>query len=68
MMKEVYERRRIPAGWGMPDGILQADIDEGTGFLATPFCPRTSVIREYYYPGTEPTERCPLHSPFRGGW
>lgn len=68
MMKEVYERRRRPGGWGMPDGLIQAEIDEGTGSLATPFCPRTSVIREYYYPGTEPTERCALHSPFRGGW
>jgi len=68
MMNEVYERRRKPGPWGAPDGIVQADIDESTGYLATPFCPRTSVIREYYYPGTEPTERCPLHSPFRGGW
>ena len=67
MMKEVYERRRKPGGWGMPDGLVQAEIDEGTGSLATPFCPRTSVIREFYYPGTEPIERCALHSPFRGG-
>src|SRR6185369_7651285 len=29
MMKEVYERRRIPSAWGMPDGVTQADIDEG---------------------------------------
>lgn len=68
MMKEVYERRRAPGAWRLPDGIIQAEIDEGTGSLSTPFCPRTSVIREYYYPGTEPTERCALHSPFRGGW
>jgi penicillin-binding protein 1A len=68
MMKEVYERRRVPAAWGMPDGVIQADIDESTGSLATPFCPRINVIREYYFPGTEPTERCALHSPFRGGW
>jgi penicillin-binding protein 1A len=67
MMKEVYERRRIPGGWNLPDGLIQAEIDEGTGSLSTPFCPRTSVVREYYYPGTEPTERCALHSPFRGG-
>jgi penicillin-binding protein 1A len=67
MMKDVYERRRVPAGWGIPDGIIQAEIDEGTGSLSTPFCPRTSVVREYYFPGTEPTERCALHSPFRGG-
>jgi penicillin-binding protein 1A len=68
MMKEVYERRRPPSGWAMPDGLIQADIDEATGSLATPFCPRANVYREFYYPGTEPIERCALHSPFRGGW
>ena len=51
----------------MPEGILQLDIDEATGYLATPFCPREQVRPEYFFPGTEPTERCPLHSPFRGG-
>jgi len=67
MMREVYERRPAPPPWLMPEGILQLEIDEGTGYLATPFCPPEQVIHEYYYPGTEPTERCPLHSPFRGG-
>jgi penicillin-binding protein 1A len=67
MMREVYERRRTPAPWGMPAGIVGLEIDETTGFLATPFCPRESVIHEFYYPGTEPTEHCPLHSPTRGG-
>jgi penicillin-binding protein 1A len=67
MMRETYERRRAPAPWSMPDGVLSLDIDKSTGYLATPFCPRELVIREFYFPGTEPTERCPLHSPFRGG-
>ncbi|NOT08070.1 MAG: PBP1A family penicillin-binding protein [Gemmatimonadales bacterium] len=66
MMREVYERRRVPGAWAMPDSIIQAEIDEGTNALATPFCPRDRVRREFYYPGTEPTDRCPLHSPFRG--
>lgn len=67
MMREVYERRRIPAAWSVPPGVMQVEIDETTGLLATPFCPRDKVIREFYYPGTEPTTRCPVHSPFRGG-
>ncbi|MGQ0704422.1 MAG: penicillin-binding protein 1A [Gemmatimonadales bacterium] len=66
MMREVYERRRPPPPWIMPEGIIELEIDEQTGFLATPYCPRDQVVREYYYPGTEPTQTCPLHSPFRG--
>ena len=66
LMRDIYERRRAPAPWVQPDSILQLDIDRSTGYLATPFCPRDLVIHEYFYPGTEPTERCPLHSPFRG--
>ena len=66
LMREVYERRRPPAPWVKPDSILEFDIDKSTGYLATPFCPRDLVVHEYYFPGTEPTERCPLHSPFRG--
>ncbi len=67
MMKEVYERRQPPFPWLLPEGVSQAEIDRATGYLATPFCPRDSVAFEYFYPGTEPTERCPVHSPFRGG-
>jgi 1A family penicillin-binding protein len=66
MMREIYERRRAPPPWPMPEGLLDFDIDAGTGFLATPFCPRDQVVHEYYYPGTEPTQHCPLHGPIRG--
>jgi len=68
MMREVYERRKIPAPWAMPEGILSAEIDMSTNSLATPFCPRDKVVREVFFPGTEPMDYCPLHSPFRGGW
>jgi penicillin-binding protein 1A len=67
MMREIYERRRAPPPWPTPEGLLELDIDEGTGFLATPFCPRDLVSREHFFPGTEPTQHCPLHGPFRGG-
>ena len=66
MMRDVYDRRRAPSPWVRPDSILEFDIDKSTGYLATPFCPRDLVIHEYFFPGTEPTERCPVHSPFRG--
>ncbi len=67
MMREVYERRPAPPPWLMPDGLIDLEIDESTGYLATPFCPADQVRHEFFYPGTEPTERCPLHSPFKGG-
>ncbi len=67
MMREAYERRPPPPAWPMPEGILSLPIDEGTGQLATPFCPVDQVRQEVFYPGTEPTEQCALHSPFRGG-
>jgi penicillin-binding protein 1A len=61
MMNEVYERRRHPAPWNMPSGLTAMEIDRTTGYLATPACPRESVVIEYFYPGTEPLERCPIH-------
>jgi penicillin-binding protein 1B len=42
-----------------PDGITFLEIDRDTGFLATPYCPRT--ITESFVTGTEPIELCPLH-------
>jgi penicillin-binding protein 1A len=65
MMKEVYERRRPPAPWSMPEGLIAAQVDRSTGYLPAPGCPRELIEIEFYYPGTEPTERCPLHG--RGG-
>jgi len=61
MMKEVYERRRAPTPWQMPEGVVTMSIDRSTGYLATPMCPARSVGPEFYAPGTEPTERCPIH-------
>lgn len=61
MMLDVYERRSPPPAWGMPEGILAVEIDRSTGYLPTPFCPLEERGVEFYYPGTEPTERCPVH-------
>jgi penicillin-binding protein 1B len=42
-----------------PSDLVWAEIDRDTGKLAAPGCPR--VMREAFYPGTEPTEVCDLH-------
>jgi penicillin-binding protein 1A len=62
MMREVYERRRAPAAWTMPPGVVAAEIDRATGFLAAPTCPSENRALEWYLPGTEPFLRCPLHT------
>src|SRR5919108_2401736 len=64
MMREVYERRAIPGGWPRPSGLTALDIDKTTGYKATPFCPKDVHYIESFIPGTEPTQFCPIHSPF----
>ena len=63
-MREVYERRARPAGWQRPEALITREVDNTTGYLATPFCPRTARYWEWFIPGTEPKEFCPIHSPF----
>ncbi|MEO8088814.1 MAG: PBP1A family penicillin-binding protein [Gemmatimonadales bacterium] len=64
MMREVYERRSLPAAWSRPAGLSALDIDKTTGYKATPFCPKDVHYIESFIPGTEPTAFCPVHSPF----
>jgi membrane carboxypeptidase/penicillin-binding protein len=64
MMREIYERRSIPAAWSRPSGLSALDIDKTTGYKATPFCPKDVHYIESFIPGTEPTGFCPIHSPF----
>jgi penicillin-binding protein 1A len=64
MMNEVYERRTIPTAWPRPAGLGALDIDKTTGYKATPFCPKDVHYIESFIPGTEPTQFCPVHSPF----
>jgi penicillin-binding protein 1A len=64
MMREVYERRAIPAAWPRPAGLSALDIDKTTGYKATPFCPKDVHYIESFIPGTEPSGFCPIHSPF----
>jgi penicillin-binding protein 1A len=64
MMREIYERRALPAAWPRPAGLSALDIDKTTGYKATPFCPKDVHYIESFIPGTEPTGFCPIHSPF----
>lgn len=61
MMKAAYAKRPQPAGWTMPADVASIPIDAESGGLATDKCPPENVRVEYFLPGTEPTEYCPLH-------
>jgi penicillin-binding protein 1A len=67
MMKEIYDRRTPPPQWPRPSGLAALDIDRTTGYKATPFCPKDDHYIESFVPGTEPTQFCPVHSPFNVG-
>jgi len=62
MMKDVYDRRPAPADWPRPDSLITREVDWSNGFLATPFCPDSLHHWDWFYPGTEPTKLCPVHS------
>jgi len=64
MMREIYERRPAPAEWVRPDSLTFSEIDKSTGYKFTPFCPKDTHAIEWYLPGTEPTEFCPVHNAF----
>ncbi len=66
-MRDVYERRPAPADWARPDNLVTREVDWSNGFLATPFCPLEVRRWEWFYPGTEPTQVCQVHTPFGVG-
>jgi len=47
-------------GWAPPSGMTMRLIDPGTGMLAGEWCPIKK--REWFKPGTEPTETCNQHT------
>ena len=49
--------------FGVPGGISFTQVDETSGGLFTPMCPRSSAVNEAFKSGTEPTIPCPIHSP-----
>jgi membrane peptidoglycan carboxypeptidase len=52
--------------WPRPEGIATAEIDPESGALARSGCP--TRVTEYYLPGTEPKDSCPLHAAGVVGW
>ena len=66
-MNEVYERRSAPEDWKRPDGLIAREIDNTTGLLVHPLCPRDVRYYEWFIPGTEPIEVCPVHNRFIRG-
>ena len=60
-MKQAYRSRPAPADWSAPPTLVRAEIDIGSGYLATSNCPAHETRREYFIPGTEPVRHCPLH-------
>ena len=62
LMKDVYDRRPAPADWPRPDSLITREVDWSDGFLATPFCPDSLHHFDWFFPGTEPTKLCPVHS------
>ena len=63
-MRDVYDRRPRPPDWERPDSLITREVDWSNGYLATPFCPQEVRHWDWFYPGTEPTQACPVHAPF----
>jgi penicillin-binding protein 1B len=60
-MKRAHQHAayRNPQAFDRPKGLERAQIDAGTGKLATPGC--EDVRDEIFLAGSAPTEYCPLH-------
>ena len=62
LMKAVYQDRAQPASWVAPESLVSVVIDEESGMLASPSCPPDRVRVEYFVPGTQPNDYCPIHA------
>lgn len=60
-MARAYEDREPEGHWTPPASLEQILIDPATGFRATRSCPPGEVRYEYFLPGTEPRDYCPVH-------
>ena len=59
MMRDLYARRRAPAPWGMPAGVIGVATDPMTGFPAAgPPCPLVPGKLEFFLAGAEPPRAC----------
>jgi penicillin-binding protein 1A len=60
-MSAAYATRPPPAGWTPPPSLVSTAVDTRSGGAAVSGCPPADVRTEYFLPGTEPAEYCPLH-------
>jgi len=58
MMRDTYARRRPPAPWAVPAGVVAVAADPATGTPLTGSCPPAATRREYFLAGTEPAGAC----------
>ncbi|HEX7058519.1 MAG TPA: penicillin-binding transpeptidase domain-containing protein, partial [Solirubrobacterales bacterium] len=64
-----YKTHPVPPPWMPPFDLVSASIDTRSGVLATDACPPEDVRQEWFIPGTEPVDYCPIHSDSGlGGW
>lgn len=59
MMRQVYTRRRTPAPWPVPSGIVRVAVDAAGAPVSAP-CPVGPVRTEFFRAGTEPQGACVL--------
>jgi penicillin-binding protein 1A len=61
-MKAAYGGRPPPAPWAAPETLITVPIDVRSGGQAVDECPPEDIRIEYFIPGTEPGEYCPIHA------
>lgn len=65
-MKEALEGQPAEDFKPPAEGLVSAKIDPVSGLLAVAGCPETR--KELFLAGTEPVQKCPLHSRGLKGW
>ncbi len=68
VLAHYYQSHGAPTAWTPPADLVAVSIDRHSGKLAGGGCPGEDVRTEYFLPGTEPAEYCPLHPDNFGGW
>ncbi|MFN8572016.1 MAG: PBP1A family penicillin-binding protein [Gemmatimonadaceae bacterium] len=59
-VRDGWRERASERAWAAPSGMVMAEIDSETGELAGEWCPNRQ--REWFKPGTEPTQPCREHA------
>jgi penicillin-binding protein 1A len=60
-MVRAYGDRAPERFWTPPASLSLVSIDLNSGFRATKNCPLEETRTEYFLPGTEPSDYCPIH-------